>query len=66
MPSILIVEDEAKMLRLLELNLAEEGYTVHSAGDAEGGLARLRQESIDLVVTDRCWREGPPRLWASC
>jgi len=52
MPSILIIEDEAKMLRLLELNLAEEGYTVHSAGDAEVGLTRLRQESIDLVVTD--------------
>ena len=52
MPSLLIVEDEAKMLRLLELNLAEEGYTVHSAGDGEVGLTRLRQESIDLVVTD--------------
>ena len=28
MPSILIVEDEAKMRRLLELNLGEEGFTL--------------------------------------
>lgn len=52
MPTILIVEDEAKMLRLLELNLSEEGYTVQTAPDAETGLKLLRQDRIDLVVTD--------------
>jgi DNA-binding NtrC family response regulator len=52
MPSILIVEDEAKMRRLLELNLSEEGYTTHAVADAEGGLNHLRQETADLVVTD--------------
>src|ERR1017187_10075776 len=52
MPILLIVEDEAKMRRLLELNLAEEGYTVLTAADAEAGLNILRQEKIDLVVTD--------------
>jgi DNA-binding NtrC family response regulator len=52
MPTLLIVEDEAKMRRLLELNLAEDGYTVHTAADAEAGLNTLRQEKIDLVVTD--------------
>ncbi len=52
MPTILIVEDEPKMLRLLELNLGEEGYTVHTAPDAEAGLNALRQGKIDLVVTD--------------
>jgi len=52
MPTLLIVEDEAKMRRLLELNLAEDGYTVHTAADAEAGLNTLRQERIDLVVTD--------------
>ena len=35
MPAILIVEDEAKMRRLLELNLGEDGFTTFSAGDAE-------------------------------
>jgi DNA-binding NtrC family response regulator len=52
MPAVLIVEDEPKMLRLLELNLTEEGYTTHTASDAETGLNTLRQEKIDLVVTD--------------
>src|SRR6266852_4801808 len=52
MPAILIVEDEAKMCRLLELNLGEDGFTTFSAGDAETGLKLLRENSIDLVVTD--------------
>ena len=52
MPSILIVEDEAKMRRLLELNLGEQGFTTHAAADAEAGLKLLGQEEIDLVVTD--------------
>jgi two-component system, NtrC family, response regulator AtoC len=52
MATILIVEDEAKMLRLLDLNLKEEGYTILTAGAAEAGLNLLRQEKIDLVMTD--------------
>src|ERR1700685_1813842 len=52
MPTILIVEDEPKMRRLLELNLAEDGMTTLSAGDAEAGLKLLRVNSVDLVVTD--------------
>ena len=52
MPAILIVEDEAKMRRLLELNLGEDGFTTFSAGDAESGLKLLRENSIDLVLTD--------------
>src|SRR5271167_3829889 len=52
MPAILIVEDEAKMRRLLELNLGEDGFTTLSAGDAEAGLKLLRENAIDLVVTD--------------
>jgi DNA-binding NtrC family response regulator len=51
-PAILIVEDEAKMRRLLDLNLADEGYTVHAAADAGAGLNIIRQEKIDLVLTD--------------
>ena len=52
MPAILIVEDEAKMRRLLELNLGEDGFTTFSAGDAETGLKLLRENPIDLVLTD--------------
>jgi len=50
--SILVVEDEAKMRRLLELQLGEEGFLVHSAADAETGLQLLVREKPDLVVTD--------------
>jgi DNA-binding NtrC family response regulator len=52
MPAILIVEDEAKMRRLLELNLGEDGFTTYSAGDAETGLKLLRENPVDLVLTD--------------
>jgi DNA-binding NtrC family response regulator len=52
MATILIVEDEAKMRRLLELNLGEEGWSTFSAGDAEEGVKILGREAIDLVLTD--------------
>jgi len=52
MPTILIVEDEAKMRRLLELNLGEDGFSTLAAGDAETGLKLLRENAVDLVVTD--------------
>ena len=52
MPTVLIVEDEAKMRRLLELNLGEDGFATLSAGEAETGLKLLRENSVDLVVTD--------------
>ena len=42
--AILIVEDEAKMRRLVELRLGEEGFVVHSAADAESGLQLLVRE----------------------
>jgi DNA-binding NtrC family response regulator len=52
MPTILIVEDESKMLRLLELSFVEEGFATRSASDAETGMKIFGQEPIDLVVTD--------------
>src|SRR5690349_9511371 len=52
MATILIVEDEAKMRRLLELNLGEDGLVTLSAEDAESGLKLLRENAVDLVVTD--------------
>src|ERR1700745_915186 len=52
MPTILIVEDEAKMRRLLELNLGEDGFTTLSAGDAESGLKLLDGNNVVLCFTD--------------
>ncbi|MGH9414390.1 MAG: sigma-54-dependent transcriptional regulator [Terriglobales bacterium] len=52
MPTLLIVDDEVKMLRLLELQLGADGHHVLTAATAEEALARLREESADLVITD--------------
>jgi DNA-binding NtrC family response regulator len=52
MTAILIVEDEPKLLRLLELNLGDAGWTTFPAGDAETGLKILGREAVDLVLTD--------------
>src|SRR6204780_1419838 len=51
-PAILVVEDEAKLRHLIELQLADEGFQAHSVGDAETGLKFLSKERVDLVVTD--------------
>jgi DNA-binding NtrC family response regulator len=52
MQTILIVEDEAKMRRLLELNLGDDGFNTLSAEDAETARKLLRENAVDLVVTD--------------
>jgi DNA-binding NtrC family response regulator len=52
MATILIVEDEPKMLRLLELNLRDDGYTTRTASTAENGLKVLANDRVDLVLSD--------------
>jgi DNA-binding NtrC family response regulator len=51
-PLILVVEDEDKLRRLIELQLADDGLLVRAAADAEAGLQLLNKESFDLVLTD--------------
>ena len=51
-PSILVVEDEPKLRRLVELHLADEGFPVQSAPDAEAGLKLLNKDSFGLILTD--------------
>jgi DNA-binding NtrC family response regulator len=52
MANILIVEDEPRMRRLLEISLGEDGHSVSALEDAGKGLIHLRKETVDLVVTD--------------
>ena len=52
MPTILIIEDEARMRRLLELDLGEAGFQTFSVRSAEDGLDLLRREHVDVVLTD--------------
>ena len=49
-PRILIVEDEEKLRRVLELQLQSAGFEVEQAGTAEEGL-RLADRA-DLILTD--------------
>lgn len=52
MSRILIVEDERKIARFLELELAHEGYEVETAGDGRTGLERALSWKPDLMILD--------------
>lgn len=52
MIKILIVEDEIKIARFLELELKHEGYEVLLAGDGRQGLEKALKENVDLIVLD--------------
>lgn len=52
MPKILIVEDEVKIARFVELELKYEGYEVERAGDGNKGLEKALEPDIDLLVLD--------------
>lgn len=49
---ILVVEDEAKLARFIELELQYEGYRVSVASDGLAGLATARESNPDLVILD--------------
>ncbi|MGG3888540.1 response regulator transcription factor [Metabacillus fastidiosus] len=50
--SILVVEDEEKILRLLELELEYEGYEVGKAADGVEALEAYRARNWDLILLD--------------
>lgn len=50
--TILIVEDEASIARLLQLELEREGFNTIVCSDGESGLAVAKQPSVDLVLLD--------------
>lgn len=50
--TILIVEDEEKIARFLELELLHEGYEVLKAADGREGLEKAEEGKADLVVLD--------------
>ncbi len=54
MPLILIVEDEADLVRNLEYNLQKEGYQTRAALDGQSALAALSESPApDLIILDR-------------
>ena len=50
--TILAVDDEPNMRRLLEISLRQAGYRVLSAGNGREALELIQQQQIDLVVSD--------------
>lgn len=49
---ILIIEDEIKISRFLELELKYEGYIVEQVYDGRAGLEKALRENFDLIILD--------------
>ena len=50
--SILVIEDEKKIARFLELELKHEGYSVHCEYNGRDGLEKALSGSFDLILLD--------------
>jgi len=50
--SVLLVEDEAGLVRTLTDRLQAEGYSVRAAGDGERALAATESGGFDLILLD--------------
>ena len=50
--TILLVDDDASLRRVLAHHLAEAGYRVLTAADGKAGLDTFTAEQVDLVITD--------------
>ena len=51
-PTVLVVDDDPVIQKLLQVNFEMEGYDVVIAGDGEEGLALAREEQPDVVLLD--------------
>ena len=51
-PTILLVDDEDAIQKLLSFPLQKDGYRVVEARDGEAALSRFEEEAVDLVVLD--------------
>jgi DNA-binding response OmpR family regulator len=52
LPTVIVVDDEAGLRRVLERHLTREGYRVLSAGNAESAYEVLATESADALLLD--------------
>jgi arginyl-tRNA synthetase len=50
--TVLVVDDDPVIVKLLEVNFVMDGYTVLTANDGEEGLARALSEQPDVIVLD--------------
>lgn len=52
MATVLIVDDHARIRRLIDIYLRREGFSTLQAADGEEALAMLEKHKVDLVVAD--------------
>lgn len=52
MKSILLVDDELKLLRILSASLSKKGYQVHTATNGQSARKMLAEQRIDVVFLD--------------
>ena len=50
--TVLVIDDDPVILRLLEVNFEMEGFDVRMAGDGVEGLDAARAEPPDVIVSD--------------
>ncbi|MGA2762557.1 MAG: response regulator transcription factor [Spirochaetia bacterium] len=52
MTSVLVIDDEAQIRKLLRVTLEKQGYAVHEAGTAADGLQMVLGKKPDVVLLD--------------
>jgi CheY-like chemotaxis protein len=50
--TVLVVDDDPVIQKLLQVNFEMEGYTVLTAGDGLEGLERARADGPDVIICD--------------
>jgi len=50
--TVLVIDDEAELLKLLDYNLTKAGYLALTAKDGPAGLSLARKQVPDLVILD--------------
>jgi DNA-binding response OmpR family regulator len=51
-PTVLVVDDDPVIVKLLQVNFEMEGYEVITASDGEEGLQRAREAMPDVMLLD--------------
>jgi two-component system response regulator GlrR len=51
-PQLLLVDDDASLLRLLTIRLEGEGFTVTAVEDGQNALRKLQNNNFDVVLSD--------------
>lgn len=50
--TVLVVDDQPHIVRLIQVNLEKEGFRVATAGDGVEGMEKVRALTPDLIILD--------------